>query len=576
MLVTVPLAAAGVVPGLLVGGQPFGFMSLLGVMALAGVVVNNAIVLLAVIESRRREGATVPQAVRDGVERRLRPIFLTTVTTVVGLLPLALSESTLWPPLAWAMISGLIASTFLTLLVVPALYLLLFRPGRVMRFPGLRRSASAAASGVLLALTLGALTVPAAPAAAQPSSVEKAVPLSFEETLEQAARRPRVEAREQLARALDWAARAERRSAVRPSLVGSAEVQRRTNEQLLETPIGEFEFGDEQTETASLTLIQPLLIPDQLFYRAPAAEADARAAAREAEREAQASAALAAEVWLDARALEARLRSTQAFIESLEARLSETEARVKEGRALEAEALKVRLALDQARQDRLELQQLARRVARDLGTAVGLDTPAWPAGAHPQPEPPASPETLLPRALETRPDLRALEESVQARELEEKAVRAEGLPRLEATVSGIWTAGSPFQDETFAQGGLRVSWNPFAGGARQARAAAVAQEADALESTLTEARRGVEVELTRALTDWAIAQGNVEVGETGVAQATETLRVERERHQAGRITTNDLLDAEAALRDRQTLRDLARLDLVRARVRLDLAVGVVP
>jgi multidrug efflux pump len=126
IMVTVPLAATGVIPGLLIAGQPFGFMSLLGVIALVGVVVNNAIVLVDLVEKKREEGATVSQALEEAVRLRTRPILLTTATTVAGLLPLAFSSATLWPPLAWAMISGLIASTGLTLLVVPALYRILF------------------------------------------------------------------------------------------------------------------------------------------------------------------------------------------------------------------------------------------------------------------------------------------------------------------------------------------------------------------------------------------------------------------------------------------------------------------
>ena len=98
ILTTVPLAAAGVVPGLLIGNQPFGFMSLLGVIALVGIVVNNAIVLLEVVENRRTDGADVPTALEEAVARRIRPILLTTATTVAGLLPLAVSSSTLWPP----------------------------------------------------------------------------------------------------------------------------------------------------------------------------------------------------------------------------------------------------------------------------------------------------------------------------------------------------------------------------------------------------------------------------------------------------------------------------------------------
>ena len=120
VLLTVPLAATGVIPGLLVADQPFGFMSLLGVIALVGVVVNNAIVLIDVIELRRRAGAPLKEAVAASVQLRARPILLTTGTTVAGLLPLAMSGSPLWPPLASAMIAGLLASTMLTLLVVPA------------------------------------------------------------------------------------------------------------------------------------------------------------------------------------------------------------------------------------------------------------------------------------------------------------------------------------------------------------------------------------------------------------------------------------------------------------------------
>ncbi len=126
VLMTVPLTAAGIVPGLLLTSQPFGFMSLLGVFALAGVVVNNAIVLLELIERERRGGADVRTAVREAVARRIRPILLTTGTTVAGLLPLAASSSTLWPPLASAMISGLLASTLLTLVIFPAAYNLVF------------------------------------------------------------------------------------------------------------------------------------------------------------------------------------------------------------------------------------------------------------------------------------------------------------------------------------------------------------------------------------------------------------------------------------------------------------------
>ncbi len=121
VLVTVPLAITGVVPGLLLAGYPFGFMPFLGVIALVGIVVNNAIVLIDVIDSNMAAGMERSEAIVLAVERRTRPILLTTATTVAGLLPLTFTQSTLWPPMAWSIISGLLASTVLTLGVVPAL-----------------------------------------------------------------------------------------------------------------------------------------------------------------------------------------------------------------------------------------------------------------------------------------------------------------------------------------------------------------------------------------------------------------------------------------------------------------------
>ncbi len=131
VLLTVPLAAAGVVPGLLLTGQPFSFTAMLGVVALIGIVVNNAIVLIDRIEAGNRDGLTLEQSISAAVSRRIRPILLTTATTIAGLIPLTWTQSTLWPPMAWAIISGLSVATVLTLLLIPAAYRLTARTGGV-------------------------------------------------------------------------------------------------------------------------------------------------------------------------------------------------------------------------------------------------------------------------------------------------------------------------------------------------------------------------------------------------------------------------------------------------------------
>ncbi|MDD4456126.1 MAG: efflux RND transporter permease subunit [Syntrophotalea acetylenica] len=130
ILLTIPLGMIGVTAGLLLTGSYFGFMTLLGVVSLAGIVINNAIVLIDRIDIEIEQNGLPPErAVIEAAMRRLRPILLTTATTIGGLLPLWLGGGPLWEPMAIAIIFGLLFATALTLGVVPVLYSLFFRVG---------------------------------------------------------------------------------------------------------------------------------------------------------------------------------------------------------------------------------------------------------------------------------------------------------------------------------------------------------------------------------------------------------------------------------------------------------------
>ena len=122
---TVYLAVAGSLIGLFVTRTPLGFVSLMGMIALAGIVVRNGIVFIEFIERARRSGEDLQNAVIMAAEARLRPILLTSMTAVAGLLPLGFSGKPLFTPLATTIISGLVFSTLLTLIVVPSLYMVL-------------------------------------------------------------------------------------------------------------------------------------------------------------------------------------------------------------------------------------------------------------------------------------------------------------------------------------------------------------------------------------------------------------------------------------------------------------------
>jgi len=127
ILITIPLGLIGVVIGLLCLRSYFGFMTLLGVVSLAGIVINNAIVLLDRIRIEIEEVGRSPHvAIIEAAQQRLRPILLTTATTIAGLIPLYLGGGPMFEPMAVAIMFGLVFATVLTLGVVPVLYVVFF------------------------------------------------------------------------------------------------------------------------------------------------------------------------------------------------------------------------------------------------------------------------------------------------------------------------------------------------------------------------------------------------------------------------------------------------------------------
>ncbi len=127
VLATIPLGIIGVVFGLLLFNSYFGFMAFLGVISLAGILINNAIVLMDRIEIEEKDGKTAFRAIVDACKQRFRPILLTTFTTALGLIPLYLGGGLMWEPMAVAIMIGLLFATVITLIFVPVMYKLLFR-----------------------------------------------------------------------------------------------------------------------------------------------------------------------------------------------------------------------------------------------------------------------------------------------------------------------------------------------------------------------------------------------------------------------------------------------------------------
>jgi len=124
VLSVAPLGLIGVVGALLLSRKPLGFVAILGILALIGIITKNAVILIGQIESERARGKNVRAAAIDASSARFRPIMLTAVSTVLGMIPIA--PTVFWGPMAFAIMGGLLVATILTLVFLPTLYVTWF------------------------------------------------------------------------------------------------------------------------------------------------------------------------------------------------------------------------------------------------------------------------------------------------------------------------------------------------------------------------------------------------------------------------------------------------------------------
>jgi multidrug efflux pump subunit AcrB len=120
VLSVVPLGLIGVVAALLISHRPLGFVAILGVLALVGMIAKNSVILITQIDQERATGKPLRDAVLDASASRFRPIMLTAMSTVLGLIPIA--PTVFWGPMAFAIMGGLLVASLLTLIFVPTLY----------------------------------------------------------------------------------------------------------------------------------------------------------------------------------------------------------------------------------------------------------------------------------------------------------------------------------------------------------------------------------------------------------------------------------------------------------------------
>jgi hypothetical protein len=332
VMASIPLSLFGVVVGLLVTRNTFGFTAFMGMISLCGIVVRNAIILVDFIKERLKHGESLVEAATQAGERRLRPIFLTTMAAAVGVTPMILSGSKLWSPLASVLAVGLVFSMFFTLLVVPVIYVLVFR----------RREGAAAGKALALLLALGlSLQAGAAPAPTA-LTLEQAVAGALENSAGVRIARAKVaevQAKRRIARA-DFL----------PRLDADASLLHSTDAQLVKVPAGSLgtvpglgpfptrdaalDQGKRTLGVENLTLAQPLTQLVKIHHGYQAATAEERAAEAELRRMETDIAYQARQRYLGLLIARARLEAADASVAAAQAGDQDARDAVRAGNAL--------------------------------------------------------------------------------------------------------------------------------------------------------------------------------------------------------------------------------------------------
>lgn len=560
ILSSVPLGVIGAVPGLFLSHQNFGFMAFLGIAALGGIVTNHTIFIFHYAQEEQRvQGISMAEALVDASRRRLRPILLTVLLSIGALLPQAYSGSTLWPPLDWAIIAGLLVSTFLTMIVVPSVYAVLAR--------GAARAVAVPAA--TLALLLLAL----------PSSAQE--PLTVESAVAQALSRSHRLTQAQAGREQAVGKTDEARAALRPTASASANLLRLSREQHFSVgPLTlQGAYREQAQYSAALTL--SLDVSGLLRTARSAAELQELVATLEQTRvrqEVVRNTTLSYVALSRAEALRSVVAATR---DTALQRLHDATVSQKAGIAPRLDVLRAETGLADAEQKLLQAENGVRLARAALATqlVLPLDTPLTLA-----PLPAANADTpveasLQAEAVQQRPELSQVQVGIKAAALGVVLAQQSRVPRVGVSVGGQYNPNAgTLSVRELAQVAVGITLPLGDGGVAAARKEQANANLARLAAQEQELREQIALDVRQAILQLSDAQARLLVALKARETAREVARLARVKYNAGVSEGTvspllDLTDAQAALTQAESNVVQAQCDALTAGAQLDFATG---
>jgi outer membrane protein TolC len=544
---SIPLALLGAAVGLHVTRNPFGFMAFIGLISVCGIVVRNAIILIDYIKEKIAEGHSLEEAATEAGQRRLRPIFLTTMAAAVGVTPMILSRSALWSPLASVIAVGLIFSMFFTLLVVPVLFVVV--RSRIKKAP-------AAALIIAFVFLVGSGQ---ALAQTRQLSLDEAIALAV--TQNSSLKIAGAKVRESI----------EKRKSVRadyfPHLSNESFYSYLSNTRQVSVPagslgtvpgVGPFPTHDIPIDQGSknffLTdtyLTQPLTPLLKTHQADKMALADQQIAAAELYKTKTDVVYYTHKLFYSLVIARKQRDAASAAVTAGEESLREAKDSVARGTQLEVAAIGSSAVLLQNRYSLLSAEIQIGDLNSELNDLLGLplDTKIDPLDPPPPETSARSRESSVHEALEKNPEVKAAQEAVKKAESGVKAAYIDYIPDIYMSGHYSYQHGAPFLTHDVAVFGLKMTWEIFDWGKRWAVVAQRNWQLTQAKEDLHRVKRKIEVEVDKAYRKLEQTKTLIDVARESLALQNENLRLKSDGRKAGTATEAQYATAIASVKN---------------------------
>jgi multidrug efflux pump subunit AcrB/outer membrane protein TolC len=579
VMAAIPLGLLGASLGFVITGNPFGFTGFLGIVSLGGIVVRNSIILVDYIRERMKEGVAIEEAAIEAGERRLRPIFLTTMAAAVGVTPMILSGSSMWSPLGSAIAFGLVGSMFFTLIVIPVLYVLIhqrrgLKPGPVVPSHDLKH-VGAVTAAVLIAVGCGAM------AQAQPRklTLDEAVSLATQHnaTVKIAGYKVKeMDARVNEARASYFPVLSNDSSAVHIADQQHIEIAQGAlgvYPQIGPLPSAGVSLaqGNPNFLLSTTTVSQPITQYFKTRAGVDVSRADAASARSDVRRVENEVAFKIKDVYYSILATDRRRNAVDAQIRAAELRITETRNAVETGVALEVKAAEVRAQIAQARHVLGQLQDAVADMKLDLADLCGIpvDTELELARPDGAPDPSPDTESAVGLALAHNPEIEAAAHQLEKAHAAVRAARAEYIPEISAFAQHIYQDGAPFLARNNGTFGLRMTWTMLEFGKRRGQVSERDAQVAQAEEHLADLKNRVRIEVEKAVRKLNRAETEIASARELLTTNTEARRLASDQAEVGTANRSAFLDSEASVFSAQA--DVLRAEYDRSVAAADLA-----